>query len=87
MRKLSIALATASMFGVMASALALDSATAAQTRTPVAQANIKSKTNMNSMKLVHRSHGVNKMVQHDRGLHRGFTHSRHYGYPKKSVRR
>jgi hypothetical protein len=27
--------------------------------------------------------GVNKVVvRHDRGLHRGFLHSRHYGYQK-----
>jgi hypothetical protein len=26
--------------------------------------------------------GVNKTVQQDRGLHRGFDHSRHYGYGK-----
>jgi hypothetical protein len=27
--------------------------------------------------------GVNKVVvRHDRGLHRGFLHSRHYGYAK-----
>jgi hypothetical protein len=93
MRKFALALATTAMLGMAAPAFAIESGTAAQTRTPVAQANVnanvKAKTNVNSMKMVHRRHGMNKLVQHDRGLHRGFTHSRHFGYAKshhKSVR-
>jgi len=42
-------------------------------------AGVKSKTTVHAR---HESRGVNKTVQHDRGLHRGFTHSRHYGYAK-----
>jgi hypothetical protein len=93
MRKFALALATTAMLGMAAPAFAIESGTAAQTRAPVAQAtanaNLKAKTNVNSMKMVNRRHGMNKLVQHDRGLHRGFTHSRHYGYAKshhKSVR-
>jgi hypothetical protein len=92
MRKFALALATTAVLGMAAPAFAIESGTAAQTRTPAAQANVndvKAKTNVNSMNMVHRRHGMNKPVQHDRGLHRGFTHSRHYGYAKshhKSVR-
>ena len=85
MRKLALALATIAILGMAAPAFAIESGTAAQTRTPVAQANVKAKTNVNATaKVVHHRRGVNKLVQHDRGLHRGY-----YGYAKthhKSVR-
>ena len=65
-----------------------------QPRTHVAQktaiASAEGKTDAKGMaKVAHHRHGVNKLVQHDRGLHRGFGHSRHQGYAKthnKSVR-
>jgi len=86
-------LATTAMLAMAAPTFAIESGTVGQARTPVAQANananVKAKTNVHSMKMVDRRHGMNKLVQHERGLHRGFTHSRHYGYAKshhKSVR-
>jgi hypothetical protein len=88
MKKLALALAATAVLGMVAPALAIESGTATQTRTPVAQKSVST----NSIRMAeadHHRHGVNKVVQHDRGLHRGFTHSRHYGYDKnhgKSVR-
>ena len=83
MRKLALILATTALFGMAAPAFAVEAGTAAQARTPVAQANAKAtvmtKTNIQAR---HHSRGVNKMVQHDRGLHRGFKHARHVGYGK-----
>jgi len=74
MRKLALALATTAIFGMAAPAFAIES----QTRTPVAQANVKAKTNVNATaKVVHHRRSVNKLVRHDRGLHRGY-----YGYAK-----
>jgi hypothetical protein len=94
MRKFALVLAATAMLGMAAPAFAIESGAAAQTRTPVAQANAKTNVNAttsaNAMaQAAHRRHGVNKLVRHDRGLHRGFSHSRHYGYAKthrKSVR-
>src|SRR5262249_42626560 len=85
MRKFTFALATTAMLGLVAPAFAIE--TAAQTRSPVAQANVdanvKAKTNVHARaKVVHHRRGVNKLAQHDRGLHRGFSHSRHHGYAK-----
>ena len=81
MRKFALALATTAILGMAAPAFAIESGTATQTRTPVAQKSVS--TNAIRMAEVdHHRHGVNKAVQHDRGLHRGFTHSRHYGYEK-----
>ena len=87
MRKFAFALAATAMLGLVAPAFAIESGTAAQTRSPVAQAkvdaNVKAKTNVHARaKVVHHRRGVNKLAQHDRGLHRGFTHSRHRGYAK-----
>ena len=87
MRKLTLILATTALFSLAAPALAVEAGTAAQARTPVAQANVnttvKAKAGTNAMaKAVHHNRGVNKMVQHDRGMHRGFKHSRHVGYGK-----
>jgi hypothetical protein len=87
MRKLALILATTALFGMAAPAFAVEAGTAAQARTPVAQANVKAtvktKAGTNAMaKAVHHNRGVNKLVRHDRGLHRGFTHSRHVGYGK-----
>ena len=81
MRKLGLILATTALFGFAAPAFAIEASTAAQARTPAAQANVhagvKAKAHVQAR---HQNRGVNKMVQHDRGLHRGFTHSRHLGY-------
>jgi hypothetical protein len=97
MRKLALALATTAILGMAAPAFAIESGTAAQTRTSVAQANVKAKKThvnatakvahhrrgMTTAKVAPHRHGVNKLV-HDRGLHRGY-----YAYAKphhKSVR-
>ena len=81
MRKFALILATTALFGLTVPAFAIDASTGVQARTPAAQANanatVKAKTGLR-----HRNRGVNKMVEHDRGLHRGFTHSRHLGYAK-----
>jgi hypothetical protein len=53
-----------------------------------AQADVKGKAKSkviaraNKPKMAHRNRGVNKLVQHDRGLHRGFTQGRYYAYAK-----
>jgi hypothetical protein len=93
MRKFALALATTAVLGMAAPAFAMESGSATQTQSPVAQksvsANAEAKTNFKAMAKVDHRHGVNKLVQHDRGLHRGFGHSRHQGYAKihnKSVR-
>ncbi len=57
-------------------------------QTPAAQADVKSKAKVSAKatdhkaKMVHRNRGVNKLAQHDRGLHRDFTHGRYYAYAK-----
>jgi hypothetical protein len=57
-------------------------------QTPAAQADVKSKAKVSAKatdhkaKMVHGNRGVNKLAQHDRGLHRGFTHGRYYAYAK-----
>lgn len=79
MRKLALILATGALFGLAAPAVAVEAGTAAQARTPMAQATVNTAV---KAKGVHHRRGVNKLVRHDRGLHRGFTHSRHYGYGK-----
>ena len=83
MRKLALILATTALIGLTAPAFAIDASTGVQARTPVAKANVnagvKAKSGLHAR---HHNRGVDKMVQHDRGLHRGFTHSRHLGYAK-----
>jgi hypothetical protein len=88
MKKFALALAATAVLGMVAPAWAIESGTATQTRTPVAQKSV-STNSIRMAEVDHHRRGVNKVVQHDRGLHRGFTHSRHYGYEKnhgKSVR-
>jgi len=81
MRKFALALAATAVLGMVAPAVAIESGTATQTQTTAAQKSIS--TNAIRMAEVdHHRRGVNKVVQHDRGLHRGFTHSHHYGYEK-----
>ena len=87
MKKLALALATTAILGLAAPAFAAESGTAAKARTPVAQANVNGKTN--KAKVVHHRHGMNKLVRHDRGLHKGIPRSRYYASAKtkhKSVR-
>src|SRR5262245_23063867 len=80
MRKFGLILATTALFGLTAPALAIDAGTSVKTRTPVAHADVNAGMKSRTGVKVRHSRCVNKMVQHDRGLHRGFTHSRHLGY-------
>ena len=95
MRKLGLILATTALLGFAAQAFAIEASPGAKVRTPAAQANVQAKAQAKThakanagvkakttVHARHESRGVNKTVQHDRGLHRGFTHSRHYGYAK-----
>jgi len=59
------------------------SGTTAQTQTPAAQANVKAKASAHAKvshkaKMAHHRHGMNKLAQHDRRLHRGH----YYAYVK-----
>jgi hypothetical protein len=82
MRKFALALAATAVLGMVAPALAIESGFATQTQTPVAQKRVSTDA-IRIAEVDHHRRGVNKVVQHDRGLHRGFTHSHHYGYEKK----
>jgi hypothetical protein len=82
MRKFGLTVAAAALFGLAAPAFAIDAGTSVKARTSVAQADVNAGVKTSSVRVRHHSRGVNKTVQHDRGLHRGFTHSRHLGYAK-----
>ena len=87
MKRLALALATTAILGFAAPAFAAESDTTGQAQTPAAQANVKSKANVDAKaphkaKMVQHRRGVNKLAQHDRGLHRGFTRGHYYGYVK-----
>jgi hypothetical protein len=72
MNKLAFALATIATLGLSTAAFAASPQQSAQSQTHATH----------HVKKLHRA-GVNKVVvRHDRGLHRGFVHSRHYGYQK-----
>ena len=72
MRKLALVLATSALFGLAVPAFAVEAGSAKQTRSPIAQANVNTPVKAN----------VGTAARHDRGLHRGFKHSRHVGYGK-----
>ena len=77
MKKLALILATAAAFGLTSAAFA--QGPAASTRQQVQPAQTQSHVT-HKLKTSHRR-GVRNVVvvRHDRGLHRGFVHSRHYG--------
>jgi Ni/Co efflux regulator RcnB len=77
MKKLALILATAATFGLTSAAFA--QGPAASTKEQVQPAQTQSHVT-HKMKTSHRR-GVRNvvLVRHDRGLHRGFVHSRHYG--------
>src|SRR5436190_3808741 len=79
MNKLAFALATLATLGLSTAVFAQTSTTASPQRVP----SVQSQTHAtHHIKKRHRV-GVNKVVvRHDRGLHRGFVHSRHYGYQR-----
>ncbi len=72
MRKFALVLATTALFGLAVPAFAVEVGSAAQARTPVAQANVNAPVKAKA----------STTARHDRGLHRGFKHSRHVGYGK-----
>jgi acyl-coenzyme A synthetase/AMP-(fatty) acid ligase len=94
MRKLALAVAAAAAMAFTAPAFAASEAPAASGRIQLAQADVKVKRsttvrhgNVVRKKVVVR-HGDNvrrKVVIRDRGLHRGWRHSRHYGARKTVV--
>ena len=69
MRKLALVLATSALFGLAVPAFAVEVGSATQTRTPVAQANVKTPVKAK----------VSTAARHSRVLHRGSKHSRHVG--------
>jgi Ni/Co efflux regulator RcnB len=78
MKKLVLALATVATLGLSTAAFAEDP-TSTQQRVQPAHSQTPVSHNV---KASHRI-GVRKVVvRHDRGLHHGFLHSRHYGYDK-----
>ena len=80
MRKIALALATTAILGMAAPGFAMESQTAAQTRTPVAQTSVNTGVKAKKApKVVHHRHGA-KVVHHNRG-HYG-NHAHHYGYAK-----
>ena len=72
MRKLALVLATSALFGLAVPAFAVEVGSATQTRASVAQANVKTPVKAK----------VSTTARHDRGLRRGFKHSRHVGHVK-----
>lgn len=83
MRKFGLILATTALIGLAAPAFAIEAGTSAKARTPVAQADVNAGAkSTSSVRARDHGRGVNKMTHHDRGLHRGFSHSRHLGYAK-----
>jgi hypothetical protein len=77
MNKLAFALATIA-------ALSLSTTVFAQAPTAASPQRVQSaQSQTHATHHVKKRHRVNKVVvRHDRGLHRGFLHSRHYGYAK-----
>ncbi len=82
MKKFGLILATTALIGLAAPALAIEAGSSVKARTPVAQADVNAGVKSSSGVRVHHSRSTHKMAYHDRGLHRGFTHSRHLGYAK-----
>jgi hypothetical protein len=81
MRKVALALAATAILGMAAPSFAMESRTAAQTRTPVAQTNVNTCVKAKrAVKVVHHRHGANKVVQHNRAHYR--THAHYYGNAK-----
>ena len=78
MKKLVLALATVATFGLSTAAFAEDPAPTPQRVQPA-----QSQTHATHHVMKRHRAGVNEVVgRRDRGLHRGFVHSRHYGYQK-----
>jgi hypothetical protein len=76
MRRITLALATATAFGLGFPALANDKAMG-QDRIQLAQADVKIKVGTDRPRERNRI-----VIRHDRGRHLGFEHSRHRGYGK-----
>ena len=78
MRKLALALAATAALGLTAPSFVGEAAAAQGLK--VAQADVKVKVRHGDRRSVKKV-----TVRHDRGLHRGWSHSRHYGAIKKKV--
>ena len=78
MKRLALALAAASALGLSAPAYA--AGTSGQGTTVQTTVKAKPKMHRHAKKVIVRKKVV--VTRHDRGLHRGFTHSRHLGYAK-----
>jgi hypothetical protein len=78
MNKLAFTLATVAALSLSTTVFAQTPTTASPQRVQAAQSQMHA-----SQHVKKRHRAVNKVVvRHDRGLHRGFSHSRHYGYQK-----
>jgi len=81
MRKLGFALATVAALGFSAPAFARDASSASQGHARVAAADVNVKVKSGR----HHDRVKKMVIKRDRGLHRGWAHSRHYGATKKVV--
>jgi hypothetical protein len=80
MNKLAFALATIATLGLSTTVFAQTSTTAS---TPQRVQSAQPQTHVtHHAKKRHRATTNKVVVRHDRGLHRGFLHSRHYGYAR-----
>ena len=79
MKKLALAMAAAAAMAFSAPAFAANDA--APARMQLAQADVKVKVKSGDRRVVRKK----VIVRHDRGLHRGWRHSRHYGARKTVV--
>jgi hypothetical protein len=79
MNKLAFALATIATLSLSTPVFAQTSTTASPQRVQSAQSQTHA---VHHVKKRHHARVNKVVVRHDRGLHRGFLHSRHYGYQK-----
>jgi hypothetical protein len=77
--KLAFALATVAALSLSTTVFAQTSVTATPQRVQSTQSPTHA---MQHVKKQHHAGMKKVVVRHDRGLHRGFLHSRHYGYQK-----
>jgi len=79
MNRLAFGLATIATLGLSTPVFAQSSTTASPQRVQSAQSQTHA---VHHVKKRHHVRVNKVVVRHDRGLHRGFSHSRHYGYQK-----
>jgi hypothetical protein len=78
MRKLALALAAVAALGFAAPSFVGDASAAQGVKVAAAGTTVK-------VRHGHARHATKMIVRRDRGLHRGWAHSRHYGATKKVV--